>query len=271
MRRAPKRFWMACVQRSIDVNKPLLLTRTEPGASYQAQLLRARGFQARVSPVLDILPLTPPLFSRRRKGGWVPADVSAAVAAPPKLVIVLSGHAARAGLRSGVLDGLGNALFVAVGSQTAQLLREAGRVVEVPLLESSEGVLQMPLIQTLLPADNVWVLAGTGGRTTLSERLLDEHGVSVLKVALYERVERKLAADVLPESIGGVVIGSVGGLSSFAGQWGASKGDKAVPIVVPSARVASAAARSGFTSVYTADGAGTVALVELLEDIAKNE
>ena len=170
---------------------------------------------------------------------------------PPRLVIALSAHAAREFIASGLADRVRQAQFLAVGRQTATVLEHEGMVVQVPDLESSEGLLRMPECNEVGAADSVWILAGEGGRDLLARYLRDVRHCRVVKFELY----RRQSVDVGPfesTGIGAVVISSEQALEAFTWQWRAAHGSLDIPLIVPSDRVARAAAAMAFTSVHTA-------------------
>jgi len=245
------------------------LTRTQPGADRQAQQLRDAGYDAVVWPLIDIVELEPPAL--QLNGEPVACADSAAVQRPPpQLVIAVSGHAVTAAHHRQLLPGIEEAEFIAVGAQTGKLLSHHlgnEQVVLTPAVATSEGVLAMPEIAQLASGARVWILAGQGGRTLLAQQLHRDYGATVVKFELYERVERTQTAPLDAQVIDVVVIASEQGLSAFDRQWRRLQGDALVTLVVPSSRVADAAAEMGFSNIHTAAGADTDALMTALQGI----
>ena len=243
------------------------ITRTEPGASQQADVLRAHGYVVLVWPLLEITLLEPPRL--RVDGDLVddPGSVANLRSASPRMVIALSGHAVRAAADLGVLQQAAGAITVAVGAQTAALLSDHFADVIAPVEATSEGILALPELNRLVTGDTVWVLAGVGGRDLLGQQLLSQYGVTVVKFELYRRVGRPRSPDVDVRSIGAVVIASQQGLNVFTKHWQNMSGSLSVPLIVPSERVAAAANEAGFVHVHVAGGADVHAVLAALQDI----
>jgi uroporphyrinogen-III synthase len=247
--------------------KTVWITRTEPGASQQADVLRAHGHAVLVWPLLDIALLDPPQV--RVNGNRVddPDRVANLRSASPCMVIALSAHAVRAAAGHCVLHEAADAIAVAVGAQTAALLSLHFADVAAPTEATSEGILALPEVTRLAAGDTVWVLAGVGGRDLLEQQLLSQHGVTVVKFEFYRRVDQTRPPDLDARSIGAVVIASQQGLNVFTKQWQNMSGSLSVPLIVPSDRVAAAATEAGFLHVHVAGGADVHAVLAALQDI----
>lgn len=80
--------------------------------------------------------------------------------------------------------------MIAVGKPTAQALARFGFCVMTPeqfgLPMSNEGMLAMPICQTLTHGDRLMIWRGVGGRRLLHDELVGR-GVHVVPVAFYER------------------------------------------------------------------------------------
>jgi len=243
------------------------LTRTEPGASRQATVLREHGYTPLVWPVIEAVEVQPP---RLLQNGQPLADERSAaqiLRASPRMVIALSAHAVRAALKQRLLASVQHAVFVAVGAQTAAQFGEVSASVVTPVQATSEGVLALPLTAELSAGDVVWVLAGEGGREVVAQHLFREYGATVVKFELYRRQQRPGRPVEDAGRIGAVVIGSQQGLQAFAQLWREMSGGLSIPLVVPSSRVAAAAREAGFTDVHTANGADNEAVLDALQDI----
>ncbi len=242
--------------------KTIWITRSQPSAGELAQRLQAEGFATVIAPMIEVETFTSPLVQVNGHRVDNPATV---LEIRPKLLIVLSAHAARGFVHSEIFTGLPNLPYVAVGEQTAAVLRDtAGLQVEVPELATSEGVLTVPLVTTLAAGDSVWLLAGVGGREILAQHLQDELRCRVVKLELYRRRDRRDTPEVVTDTIDAVEIASMQGLQVFYTHWTKLAGNMAVPLIVPSARVAQGAQALGFTRIITAKGASADAVLAVL-------
>lgn len=170
-------------------NAPIRVLLTRPAGENEAlqTRLEARGLQVRCLPLLQIVPLPEGPAQRR-----IILDIDHYDA-----IVVISKPAARHLLER--LDHwwpqlpVGLRLF-ALGSGTAQLLREAGLSVQVaPSGHDSEHLLplllQTPCLQRTL------IISGEGGRQHLEETLTGT-GVRVERLELYRR-----EASAVPEAV----------------------------------------------------------------------
>lgn len=91
-----------------------------------------------------------------------------------------------------------NLNFIAVGQKTAQFFRQCWqknystspnllKPSDFNLAENNEGLLQLPIIQTLKKDSQILILKGKDGRDLLKNTLL-EKGVTVDKVDFYQRI-----------------------------------------------------------------------------------
>ncbi len=223
---------------TIEVGEHIWVTRTEPGASREAEALARLGHQVWCQPVLEIAPL--PLAE-------TPAHA-------PDVVITVSGHAARQALAAGLVPRTAAALHIAIGAETARVLAQADIAARVPQAATSEGVLAMPEIRNLPPGSVVWLWAGRGGRDVLRQALTATLGCVVVKFELYLR--RRCAPVDLPEQpITAVIVSSIEGLQAFTDTWQQAGGGYNVCLVVVSPRVAAEARTLGFAHLVESDGA----------------
>lgn len=206
------------------------ITRSEPGASRQAEILRQAGHQVLVAPVLVIEPT------------GVPAP-----AAGFRCVIFLSEHAVRHG---GDLGYCGGARVFAVGPATARALADAGISAEVPETAASEGLLEV-LAAADLAGARVLIVAGEDGRKTLRDALI-ARGARVSEFLCYRR-KPMATVPVDPAGIDVVLVGSQDGFRAFARLWFDSGGG-AVRVIAASERIAALGAGLGFPDVETAAG-----------------
>ena len=214
------------------------VTRTEPGATALGDALANAGHRVFKAPVLEI----------RRK----PFD-------PPKgpfdYGVFLSVH----GVRQAAASLAGNipTLF-AVGRQTQAALRELGFDAAVPAIETSEGLL------TMLPdaaGKRVLVVTGAGGRNLLPETL-GKLGAEVTRLEVYVRYPLAPAPDLARVDV--IVVSSGDGLARTARLWLDAGGAADIPILAPSARVATLGAGLGMRSVQNCGGADAQAVLRTL-------
>jgi len=238
----------------------ILITRSQPGAARLAEALEREGFLTLQCPVLEIRPLNP--------------DGARAVVARLDqfdLAIFVSGHAVVFGMQ--LIDeqwrerprGL---TWVAVGSATAAALGRHGVTAVVPEDESSEGILG--LVQTRqVVGRRVLIVAGRGGRTELAA-VLAQRGAQVERLELYTR--EAIAPDrtaLRADGIAAVVVASADGGRAFAALWRSVRGNFAVPVIAPSARVAKVLRELGFTSVVESNGARADAVLDAVRKVVR--
>lgn len=238
----------------------VLITRSEPGASQLAQLLQQHGYGVISAPLVKIVDVAPPNILQL---GAEPSTLSAVPLTGPDVMIFLSAHASRRFLAEGLLHRTQTAACLAVGAATAALLRERGVIVDVPEQNTTEGLLEMPVIKALSTQSSVWLIAGVGGRPTLAESLSRVYRCSVVKLELYQRLSLDLPAfDV--DAVGVVVISSEASLEVLAQQW---RGSKEVVVVVPSTRLAARAQALGFERVQVSQNASAEATLDILQPL----
>ena len=238
----------------------VLITRSEPGASQLGHLLQQHGFAVVYAPLVKIVDLAPPDILQL---GDEPSALDAVPADGPDVMIFLSAHASRRFIEEGLLPRTQNSVCLAVGAATAGLLRERGVKVDVPAQNTTEGLLDMPVIKGLSAQNSVWLVAGVGGRTTLAENLSRRYGCSVVKFELY----RRLSLDLPPvdvDAVGAIVVSSEASLEVLAQQW---RGSKQVILVVPSTRLAARAQTLGFQQVQMSQNASPEATLDILQPL----
>ena len=218
------------------------VTRTEPGATRLGDALRAAGHDAWVRPVLRVEHLR-----------------TAAPAGAFDLTVFLSEHAVHAALA----NGWPRTPALAIGPATQATLATHGVPAAVPDVASSEGI-AAHLADA--PPSRVLLATGAGGRDALPD-LLAGHGTAAVPWRLYRR---RPVRDPLPagRGIDAIVAGSAGGLRVAADLWFASGRGGAVPLIVPSARVAETARGIGFTRILVGPGAGVHATLATIGGMA---
>lgn len=108
-----------------------------------------------------------------------------------KVIVVVSPIAVEIGMRylkqlNISLDALAHIQWVAVGKTTADCLATYGFVSHVPKVETSEGMLTLPVLQTLEQGAKIAFWRGEGGRQFMMQHLTDL-GYSIENTLLYER------------------------------------------------------------------------------------
>lgn len=109
---------------------------------------------------------------------------------PVSVIVVVSPTAASLGLHALATLGMDpqslTVSWLAVGQGTAQVLHAAGISPDIPLIETSEGLIASELLASLSADASVMVWRGEGGRELVQERLL-ARGVSLQIINLYRR------------------------------------------------------------------------------------
>lgn len=249
--------------RITDRAAPILVTRSEPGASALIDALRTAGYAALRFPVLTIRPLDSPRI-REVIGGLDRFDVA----------IFVSGHAVALGMP--MIDARWRERprlsWIAVGRATASALGERGIAAHAPELETSEGILALPQLADVA-GRRVLICTGRGGRSLLADALT-RRGAVVERCELYVRepVALVTAAAALPVggAVGAVVISSVDGARAFAAVWRGVGGDEGVVLIAPSQRVADALGELQFRRVAVAEGPGARAVVAAIAGLGSN-
>ena len=108
-----------------------------------------------------------------------------------QVIVVVSPSAVQFGmahlLQSGLtVSDLQHIQWIAVGQKTAQALAEYGLDSVVPEVETSEGMLQLPVLQNLASDASIAFWRGEGGRQFMMDTLM-QHGRLILNFVLYER------------------------------------------------------------------------------------
>jgi len=142
--------------------------------------------------------------------------------------------------------------WLAVGEATAAVLRSYALDPIVPTQETSEGLLQLPILQQLQQGQKMLVLRGQGGRNLVRDNL-QQQGVKVDYLDLYQRhvpinsqqlwQQRNTTPDIVIVTSGEILH-----------SWQQLVGEvfKQIPIVVISPRLASLAQQLGCQHVITA-------------------
>jgi uroporphyrinogen-III synthase len=236
----------------------LLITRSEPGASALAAALEAGGYPTVVAPLVAIEPCRSPENEQLAASlDRFDVVICLSAAAVEHGVPVLTRHwpTLPAALR-----------WIAVGRATAYALRAHGLRAEVPVDETSEGLLSLPVLAAAA-GRRVLVLCGAGGRTLLADTLR-ARGAVVRRLECYRRRSPSgaplRAAGADPAQIDAIVVSSGEAADLLAQQWQAAGGAPDVLVIAPSTRVADVLRKHGFACIRVSDGASADAVLAAL-------
>lgn len=165
-----------------------------------------------------------------------------------------------------------DAQFAAVGTSSARCIRaqSANKTVLAPVEgDGANALLQCQALHAVA-GSKVSIVTGRGGLDEL-ETTLAKRGAHVQRVELYERVHRELDPDQRErcQSADFAFVGSAEFLNALL----AARAGKALPVWVPSARVAAYARRNGCAADLCADstdGALIARLSQFLADPSKS-
>ena len=129
----------------------------------------------------------------------------------------LSGHAARIYRESSASLLNKTIKHIAIGRETASILRSSFTNTIFPFDERSEGVIGLKEIQEIAAGEIVWLLTGRQGRGVI-ESVLENKGCKLYRLVLYEQVKKEVKG-IDPEKISCVVVGSVVGIQYVEQFW----------------------------------------------------
>ncbi len=243
----------------------VVLTRAEPDAKRQLDLLLKRGVEATALPLLAIEPVA----------------VTSAVAAElddSNVLVFTSANAVTHGL-SLVMQGCLSASnrVLAVGKKTRELLEQQGIDASSPDREDSEGLLELLVAKEDAGPRSftrIAVIKGEGGRDLLS-RTLTEQGLRVVEVNCYRRVWPHVARNTVLQALESrepryIHIASgetLSRLEELCALCGVSVHEKHT-VILPSDRVENQARELGWQSRIVAAGASDDALLEVLSKLS---
>lgn len=247
------------------------VTRTEPGAGLLCSTLQRQGHKVWCAPVLEIEWLRPWRCIHTLQARICDAAQARQVAATaPDIVFVMSAHAAREYLACGLAAAHQQLVHIAVGEQSAAVLRTSLPGVMMPALATSEGLLQMPEVSGLAENACAWIVAGADGRDVLAQGLQQQGLQQVYKFELYRRQPLPVA-NIPVDQIAVIIIGSIAGLENAVQLWLNAGGSRQVKLLVPSARVAEKAAELGFAHVYNSHGASAETISQALDRMGSRD
>ncbi|MDO8861787.1 uroporphyrinogen-III synthase [Haliea sp. E1-2-M8] len=245
--------------------RSVLVTRPAGQGDALCQGINARGFRAQQLPLLVLEPLTE-----------LPAAERSRVLALDEFrhIIFISANAVRFGMP--VIENFWPQLplglnWYAVGDGTARALAAFGVTAQTPGPEmTSEGLLALPGLRNC-GGERVLLVKGEGGRDALA-RELAARGARVETLACYRRVVPALApgefaAALARWDIGLIMISSGEGLANMLALLSPEETSNLqnVRLVLPSARVAEAAAAAGFRHCLVAANASDNAMLRALD------
>lgn len=126
-----------------------------------------------------------------------------------QVIVVVSPTAVEIGMlylkNSGIdLDQLKHIQWIAVGQATAAALKTFGIDSLVPDVESSEGMLQLPILRERVDLNTVAFWRGHGGRQFMMQHL-QQTGVKILNFILYRRQCPELSLTKFPKLVSQLV------------------------------------------------------------------
>lgn len=245
----------------------VLVTRPQGRANGLAEALSGRGFTPVLQPLIEIVPIEK--IEQDQRQTLLELDNY-------KHIIFVSTNAVRWGMQAiesfwpQLPLGIG---WHAIGAATAEALGQHGVDVVSPGGEmSSETLLGLESLQQFTD-DKILIVRGLGGRTLIAEEL-QRRGARISSLEVYRRQlpqnTGSLLADDFSRGVDAILISSGEGLMNLVGLLeGRVTGVKlsrvlSLPLVVPSARVATLAAESGFSQILKAENATDVAMVKAL-------
>lgn len=243
----------------------VLVTRPAGQGEALCQGIEARGFSAHQLPLLALEPVAE-----------LPAAERSRVLALAEFqhIIFISANAVRFGMA--VIEDFWPQLPVglswyAVGDGTARALAAFGVTAQTPGPDmTSEGLLALPGLRGCA-GERVLLVKGEGGREALA-RELTTRGARVETLACYRRVAPRLARGELAAAlarwdIGLIMISSGEGLANMLALLSPEETSKLrdIWLLLPSARVADAAAAAGFRHCLLAANASDNAMLRALD------
>lgn len=243
----------------------MLVTRPAGQAEALCERVEGAGFAVSRQPLLTIEPLPAPAPAQRRLLRSLDAC---------RHCIFISGNAVRFGLpwiRDHWPTWPPALRCYAVGEGTAASLRAEGLAVLTPGARmTSEGLLALPTLSDVA-GEGVVIVKGEGGRRELAQRL-SARGARVHDLVCYRRgtpaidpaaLRQQLARD----GVRAILVSSAEALAKLSALLRSRETHKLPPVtlIVPSARVASAAADAGWPRVRVAANAADDAMLAALE------
>lgn len=156
-------------------------TRPDSRAAELTQALQNKGFQVESLPLLELV--AQPFSESLAQLYQQLSGAQAIVVVSPTAVDVGMQYLKQSGLK---LEDLKHIQWIAVGQATANRLHEYGIDAHVPDVETSEGMLNLPILHNMRQTGSVAFWRGEGGRQFMMETL-QQQGIQILNFVLYHR------------------------------------------------------------------------------------
>ncbi|OBY72504.1 uroporphyrinogen-III synthase [Acinetobacter gyllenbergii] len=170
-------------------------TRPDDRAAALTQALNEVGYQVEALPLLELV--AEPFSYVLQQLYLELKQVQAIVVVSPTAVDVGMRYLQQAGLQ---LDQLQHIQWIAVGQTTAHALAKYSIDSWVPEVETSEGMLQLPILKQHKDLKKIAFWRGLGGRQFMMQQL-QQHGVEILNFVLYHRQCPKQSVIAFPEIV----------------------------------------------------------------------
>lgn len=156
-------------------------TRPDSRAAELTEALQNKGYQVESLPLLELVakPFSEQLLQLYQQL----SKAQAIVVVSPTAVEVGMKYLEKSGLK---LSDLKHIQWIAVGQATANRLNEYGIEVHIPDVETSEGMLNLPILHNMQQTGSVAFWRGEGGRQFMME-ILQQQGIQILNFVLYHR------------------------------------------------------------------------------------
>ena len=156
-------------------------TRPDSRAAELTEVLQNEGYQVESLPLLELVakPFSEHLLQLYQKL----VKAQAIVVVSPTAVDVGMKYLAQSGLR---LADLKHIQWIAVGQSTANCLNEYGIEAHIPDVETSEGMLNLPILHHMKQVGSIAFWRGEGGRQFMMETM-QQQGIQILNLVLYHR------------------------------------------------------------------------------------
>lgn len=173
----------------------LINTRPEDRAAALTQALSEAGYQVVGLPLLELVPKP---FSQGLQQLYQQLDqVQVIVVVSPTAVEVGMHYLQHAGI---ALEKLQHVRWIAVGQTTAQALARFNIHSDVPQVENSEGMLDLPILKQQKNLKKIAFWRGLGGRQFMMQQL-QQQGIEVLNFVLYRRQCPQQSFQIFPEMV----------------------------------------------------------------------
>ncbi|MDR0071949.1 uroporphyrinogen-III synthase, partial [Acinetobacter sp. 11520] len=155
--------------------------RPDSRAAELTEALQNEGYQVESLPLLELVakPFSEHLLQLYQQL----IRAQAIVVVSPTAVEVGVEYLVKSGLK---ISDLKHIQWIAVGQATANCLNEYGIQAHIPDVETSEGMLNLPILHNMQQTGSVAFWRGEGGRQFMMETL-QQQGIQILNFVLYHR------------------------------------------------------------------------------------